>query len=164
MHKALRSSDCVEWATPQDFFDRLNHVYEFQLDASASAKNAKCSKFYTLKDNGLEQDWHPYKRIWLNPPYGRTIGHWIRKAWEESLKGCLVVCLVPARTDTKWWQEWVEGKAQVTFIPGRLRYINTLQNKIGNAPFPSALVIYGSYPAKLSDHVPDRDSLAGTGG
>lgn len=147
MHAALRTSDCVEWATPQDLFDRLNHVYEFQLDACATAKNAKCQQFFTKKDDGLTQDWHPSRRIWVNPPYGRTIGLWMRKAWEESSKGCLVACLVPARTDTKWWHNWVNGKAQVTFIEGRLKFVNTKQNRKGTAPFPSALVVYGSYPA-----------------
>lgn len=153
MHSALRTSDCMEWATPQDFFNRLDHVYEFQLDASASAKNAKCARFFSKKDDGLSQDWYPFRRVWLNPPYGRGIEHWMRKAWEESLKGCLVVCLVPARTDTKWWQSWVTDKAQVTFVPGRLKYVNTRQNKVGSAPFPSALVIYGSFPAEVSGSV-----------
>lgn len=163
MHSALRTSDCVEWATPQDLFDRLNHVYEFQLDASASKSNAKCKNFFTKKQNGLAQDWHPFRRIWVNPPYGRTIGLWMKKAWEESQKGCLVTCLVPARTDTKWWHNWVDGKSQVTFIKGRLKFVNTKQNRIGNAPFPSALVVYGAYPTETDSNWSIACALDGAG-
>ena len=86
-----------------------------------------------------------YRRIWLNPPYGRTIGKWMQKAAEESAKGCLVVCLVPARVDTKWWHNWVLNRAKVTFFKGRLRFIKYSDGsavRSGGAPFPSALVIY----------------------
>ena len=91
----LFSSKSEEWETPQDLFDRLNAVYHFKLDACATATNAKCPIFFTKNENSLSQDWSSHKRVWLNPPYGRPIGGFMRKAYEESLKGCLVVCLVP---------------------------------------------------------------------
>lgn len=78
----------------------------------------------------------------MNPPYGREIGLWMRKAYEESLKGCIVVCLVPSRTDTAWWHDYVQGKAEVRFVRGRLKFGNAKNS----APFPSAVVIYRPPP------------------
>lgn len=144
-NEALYSSKSEEWETPQDLFDRLNKVYRFKLDACATKTNAKCRSFFSKTSNGLLQDWTPYKRVWLNPPYGRPIGTWMRKAYEESQNGCLVACLVPARTDTKWWHEQVLDKGSVTFVRGRLKFKRT-DSKAGDpvypAPFPSAIVIY----------------------
>lgn len=145
INKALLSSVSDDWATPPDFFDRLNQVFNFRLDAAASSHNAKCASYFTMEDNGLEQDWHPYGRIWLNPPYGRGIDKWMEKAYREALKGCVVVCLVSARTDTRWWHEYVKDKSQVTFVRRRLKFRNpaVCPDGSGNSVFPSALVIYG---------------------
>lgn len=136
---SLFTSKTEEWETPQKFFDTLNEQYNFGLDVCATAENAKCKDYYTKENDALSLDWNLVegRTIWCNPPYGKTIGLWMAKAYEES-KYWPVVCLVPARTDTKWWHDWVEGKAKVVFIKGRLKF-GTSKN---SAPFPSALVIY----------------------
>ena len=114
------SSASDDWPTPQDFFDRMNALHgPLELDVCASPENAKCPRYYTREDDGLAQPWTG--RCWMNPPYGRTIGLWMRKAYEESQRGALVVCLVPARTDTAWWHDYAT-KGQVTFIRGRLKF------------------------------------------
>ena len=141
----LFSSADDDWETPPAFFDRLDAIFDFQLDAAAAAHNTKCAQYFTRKDDALKQDWHPYKRIWLNPPYGRVMPQWMEKAYRESRKGCMVVCLVPARTDTRWWHEFVHDKALVTFVRSRLKFRNPTKcpNRDGNTVFPSAVVIYG---------------------
>lgn len=125
------------WATPQDFYDKYNAKYHFTLDVCANAENAKCAKFFDISDNGLIQNWTG--TCWMNPPYGREIGLWMKKAYESSLNGALVVCLVPARTDTKWWHDYAM-KGSIEFIKGRLKF-GSAKN---SAPFPSAVVIFGS--------------------
>lgn len=123
------------WATPQDFFDKQNEIYGFTLDVCATADNAKCPRYFTEADNGLAQPWDGV--VWMNPPYGRTIGQWMKKAYESSLAGATVVCLVPARTDTAWWHDYAM-KGQIEFIRGRLKF-GSAKN---SAPFPSALVVF----------------------
>lgn len=131
------SSKTDDWATPQDFFDRLNLEFgSFDLDVCASKENAKVPNFYTKEDNGLTQEW--CKKNWMNPPYGREIGKWVKKAHEESLKGNYTVALLPARTDTKWWHEYIQDKAEVRFIKGRLKF----GGGKNSAPFPSVVVIF----------------------
>ncbi len=130
------SSETDMWATPQDFFDKLNFIYSFTLDPCSTKDNAKCSHFFTEQDNGLNQDWAGH-RVFMNPPYGRTIGQWMKKAYEESLKGALVVCLVPARTDTAWWHNFAI-KGDIEFLRGRLKFGNAKNS----APFPSAVVVF----------------------
>jgi phage N-6-adenine-methyltransferase len=129
------------WATPQDFFDRQNAIYAFTLDVCATADNAKCAKFYTEADDGLSQPWTG--TCWMNPPYGRTIGQWMKKAYGSSLTGATVVCLVPARTDTRWWHDYAM-KGRIEFIRGRLKFGNAKNS----APFPSALVIFSKGQSK----------------
>lgn len=129
------SSKTPEWPTPQDFFDRCHAEFGFTLDPCSTHENAKCPKHYTLEDDGLAQDWGR-ERVWMNPPYGREIGRWMRKAYESSQAGALVVCLVPARTDTHWWHEWAM-KGEIRYVRGRLKF----GGHINSAPFPSALVI-----------------------
>ena len=131
------SSATDEWATPQDFFDKQNEIYHFTLDVCATPENAKCAIFFTKANNGLEQSWAG-ERCWMNPPYGREIGLWMRKAYEESRRGALVVCLVPSRTDTRWWHDYVMESGRVIFIRGRLRFGGAKHC----APFPSALVVF----------------------
>jgi phage N-6-adenine-methyltransferase len=132
------SSKSYEWATPQDLFDRLHTEHQFDLDVCASHSNAKCPKFFTRAEDGLAQTWAG--RCWCNPPYGRQIGDWVRKAWESARTTAeLVVCLVPVRTDTRWWQEYVIGTgAEVTYLPGRIRF----NGAPAGAPFPSAVVVF----------------------
>lgn len=129
------SSETCEWETPKDFFDRLNAQYHFVLDVCATAENAKCERYFTKEKNGLKQEWTGC--CWMNPPYGKGIGDWMRKAYESSIKGATVVCLVPARTDTGWWHDYAM-KAQITFIRGRLKF----GGQKNSAPFPSAVVVF----------------------
>ena len=123
-HTALFTSNTEEWETPPELFRRLNRIYEFKLDACASATNAKCRKFFTREDDALGRSWAPYGRVWLNPPYGRAIAPLMAKACQEAQNGALVVALVPARTDTRWWHNHVAGKADVIFIRGRLHFLD----------------------------------------
>lgn len=130
------SSSTPEWATPQPFFDELNAEFSFTLDPCATAANAKCAKYFTKAQDGLAQDWSK-DVVFMNPPYGREIGDWMRKAYESYLDGATVVCLVPARTDTRWWHDYaVKGK--VRFVRGRLKF----GGATNSAPFPSAVVIF----------------------
>jgi phage N-6-adenine-methyltransferase len=132
------SSATNEWATPQALFDRLDAKWRFDLDVCATPENAKCSRYFTALEDGLAQPWAPYT-CWMNPPYGRAIKHWIKKAYEESLQGATVVCLIPSRTDTSYWHDYVM-KGEVEFIRGRLKF----GDATNSAPFPSAIVVFRS--------------------
>lgn len=135
INKALLSSNTCEWETPQLFFDALNAEHHFDVDVCATANNAKCERYYTKEQDGLSQQWKGV--CWMNPPYGREIGKWMRKAYESSLYGATVVCLVPARTDTAWWHDYAM-KGEVEFVRGRLKFGGSK----ANAPFPSAIVTF----------------------
>ena len=136
MNKGLFTSNTAEWATPQDFFDKLDAEFHFTLDPCCTHENAKCKKHYTIAENGLQQDWTG-ERVFCNPPYGRKIGEWVKKAHDSK---CLTVMLLPARTDTKWFHEYIYIYiyAEIRFIKGRL-YFNDGE---GRAPFPSMVVIF----------------------
>lgn len=135
MNKDLHfSSDTPEWETPKEFYDKLDREFHFTLDPCCTELNCKCPDGFTIEQDGLLQPWNG--RVFMNPPYGRVIGRWMKKAYEESRKGTLVVCLVPARTDTAWFQDYAM-KGEVRFIRGRLRF-GGCKNC---APFPSAVVI-----------------------
>lgn len=129
------SSKTDLWATPQEFFNKYNKVYKFKTDVCATIENAKCDKFFTKEQDGLKQDWKG--SCWMNPPYGREIKVWIKKAYESSLNGATVVCLLPSRTDTTWWHEYCM-KGEIEFIRGRLKFGNSKNS----APFPSAVVVF----------------------
>lgn len=132
------SSKSNEWATPQKLFDELNEEFNFTLDPCATDENAKCNKHFTIEDDGLSKDWSK-DVVFMNPPYGREIKKWIKKAYEESLNGATVVCLVPARTDTTYWHDFIFDKADdIRFLRGRLKFGNSKNS----APFPSAIVVY----------------------
>lgn len=145
INAALLSSDSDDWETPADFFNLLDRIFHFKLDACASAHNMKCETHFTKEEDGLSQAWHTHKRVWLNPPYGRGIERWMEKAYRESLNGCIVVCVVPHRSDTTWWHDWVKNKALVTPVRKRLKFRNPIKcpDGSGNSVFPSAVVIYG---------------------
>jgi phage N-6-adenine-methyltransferase len=136
--KVLNSSKSVEWSTPQSLFDSLDRLFHFSLDPCATRENAKCKLFFTKEDDGLAQDWSGL-RVFCNPPYGDQIGKWARKCFESSQAGALVVLLVPSRTDTVWFHEWVQYKAEIHFMKGRQRFGDAKSN----APFPSLIAIYG---------------------
>ena len=129
------SSQTDMWSTPQEFFDRLDEIFHFDLDVCATPENAKCEKFFTEACDGLAQNWSGV--CWMNPPYGRTIGQWMKKAHESSLQGATVVCLVPARTCTRWWHDYAT-KGSIHFLKGRLKF----GDAANSAPFPSALVVF----------------------
>lgn len=136
---ALFSSAKEDWATPQDFFDKLNEEFRFDLDPCASEENHKTELFFTKEQNGLLQDWGGHT-VFVNPPYGRTsTGEWIEKCAKEAKKpGTVVVMLIPARTDTKAFHEYIYHKAEIRFIKGRLHFGGSKDA----APFPSMVVIF----------------------
>lgn len=132
----------MNWCTPQKFFDELNREFGFVLDAAATERSAKCKLFYTPETDGLAQSWQVGGPVYCNPPYGRKIGEWCRKAYEESKSGETIVMLIPARTDTKYFHDFIYGKAEIRFLRGRLRFEDEDGNTASAAPFPSMLVIY----------------------
>lgn len=143
MNKALLSSNNMCWGTPKGFFELLNNEFNFVLDPAANENNAKCNLYYTKEDDGLEKTWDRGGAVFCNPPYGREIGKWVKKAYNESLK-CKhpIVLLIPARTDTTYFHDYIYGKAEIRFIRGRLRFTDDNGNQAAPAPFPSMLVIY----------------------
>ena len=134
MDKILFSSNKEDWETPQNLFNQLNKEFNFTVDVASSEENHKCNRYYTEKENGLLQDWNN-ETVWCNPPYGRKIGDWVKKASESK---ATVVMLLPARTDTKWFHEYIYNKAEIRFIKGRLKF----GNSVNSAPFPSMIVIF----------------------
>jgi phage N-6-adenine-methyltransferase len=131
------SSLSDEWSTPQDFFQRLDREFGFELDVAARASNAKCPKFFTLAEDGLRQHWQGV--TWCNPPYTRRqIGNWLKKAYESAAAGATVVCLIPSRTDSKFWHDYVMRASEIRFVRGRLKFSGA---KTG-APFPNAVVVF----------------------
>lgn len=135
--ETLFSSKTDLWATPQDFFDKLNEEFHFNLDPCALPSNAKCSTYFTPIQNGLIQDWSGF-RVFCNPPYGKEIKKWVKKCYDEAQKGTLIVLLIPARTDTTYFHNFIYHKAEIRFIKGRLRF----GNANNSAPFPSMIVIW----------------------
>lgn len=132
------SSKSDQWATPQYFFDSLDNEFHFTLDPCADEHNHKCDKYYTESENGLLQDWAG-ETVFCNPPYGDAIKHWVKKCSEESNKpSTRVVMLIPARTDTKYFHEYIYNKAEIRFIRGCLKFGNSKNS----APFPSMVVIF----------------------
>lgn len=135
------SSACISWGTPQDLFDALDQEFHFTLDAAASDKNHKCKKYYTEEMDGLSHSWEG-ETVFLNPPYGKTIGLWMKKAYDENRRGATVVAVVPARTGTRWFHDYVYGKSELRFIKGRLKFTDEDGNAKDPAPFDSMIVIY----------------------
>ena len=128
-----------EWATPQWLFDKLNDEFHFTLDVCANVGNAKCKTFFSKEQDGLQQQWNGV--VWCNPPYGRQIKHWVKKASETADNGNTVVMLIPARTDTEWFHEYVYGKAEIRFIRGRVKFGGAKNS----APFPSMICVFRNY-------------------
>lgn len=131
------SSETDNWSTPQDFFDKLNEEFSFTLDPCADELNHKCNKYFTKEDDGLTQDWSG-EIVFCNPPYGRDIKKWVKKAHDSH---ALTVMLIPARTDTSYWHDYIFGKADVRFLRGRLKFGDSKNS----APFPSAVVIFNDF-------------------
>ena len=138
LNRALFSSEKDDWETPQAFFDRLDAEFRFTLDAAASPQNAKCAQYLTKEDDALTQPWPG--TVWLNPPYGRDIWKWIRKAYQEAAESTVVV-LIPSRTDTKYWHNWVMRASEIRFVKGRLRFVGAERP----CPFPSSVIVFGEH-------------------
>lgn len=117
-------------------FGPLHEEFAFDLDVCATAGNAKCAVYFSEAQDGLTQEW--FGTAWMNPPYGREIGRWMAKAYDESLRGVTTVCLVPARTDTAWWHDYAMKADEIRYLRGRIRF----EGAENNAPFPSAIVIF----------------------
>lgn len=139
MNKELMFSSKTDlWATPQDFFNKLNEEFKFTLDPCSNHENAKCEKYFTIEEDGLLQNWRN-EVVFCNPPYGRELKNWVKKAYEESQKdNTTVVMLIPARTDTIYFHEYIYHKAEIRFIKGRLKF----GDATNSAPFPSMVVIF----------------------
>ena len=143
MNTALLSSKKMDYCTPQDFFDSLNTEFHFALDAAATKENAKCRMFYILENDGLKNPWNVGGgAVFCNPPYGREIGKWVRKAYEEAQNGQTVVLLIPARTDTAYFHDYIYGKSEIRFVRGRLHFTDEKGSAYPPAPFPSMVVVY----------------------
>lgn len=135
----LFSSARQDWGTPDALFAAVDREFGFVLDAAATAENSKCAQYLSEAEDGLTQDWSRYEgAVWLNPPYGRAVGDWVRKACEESRRGVAVVVLTFARTDTKWWRDWAMQAAEIRLIPGRV----TFAGADNCAPAPSCLLVF----------------------
>lgn len=129
----------VEWTTPRDQWEEWNAEFHFTVDVASTHENALCEKHYTIEEDGLTQDWSG-EVVWANPPYGPPLAKWVEKAHNEMKLGAVIVMLIPARTDTRWWQKYISGdpSVEVKFLAGRLKFGNSKNS----APFPSALVIF----------------------
>ena len=144
MNKALFTSNKQNWETPQELFDKLNNEFNFDLDAAASDENHKCENYFTEEQNALEQDWSKYKSIFINPPYDSKLQtEFLKKAYETNkTHGTKIVLLIPARTDTARWHEYIFNKADIRFLRGRIKFeVDGVPHK-DPAPFPSAIIIY----------------------
>ena len=136
-NNVLFSSKSDEWSTPQEVFDELDSEFSFTLDPCANNENHKCQTYYTEEENGLSKSWGG-ERVFCNPPYSK-IGAWVRKCYEESLKdGTVVVMLIPARTDTKYFHDYILNRSEVRFLKGRLKFGDSKNS----APFPSMVVVF----------------------
>jgi phage N-6-adenine-methyltransferase len=160
IHHSFYSSRSEEWPTPETFYSALDDEFDFSLDPCASPDNAKCPTFFTKADDGLSRDWGVH-RVFCNPPYGKTMRQWARKCFEASQRGATVVLLAHARTDTRWFHQWVYGKAaEIRFVKGRLRFGDGTQS----APFPSLIAVFkpsvdrsdGRTPASAPEFTPAR--------
>ena len=136
--KLMFSSKTDEWETPQTFYEMLNKEFGFTLDPCSTDDNCKCSRHFTKADNGLDQSWGG-ETVFCNPPYGRAISSWVQKAYSEwAINDAEVVMLLPARTDTKWFHDYIYNRAEIRFIKGRLKFGGCKHN----APFPNMIVIF----------------------
>lgn len=140
INSGMFSSKTDLWETPQDFFDALNEEFNFELDVCALPENAKCERYFTPEQDGLTQEWSG--TCWCNPPYGREIGKWIEKAAKST---ATVVMLLPARTDTRWFHEWVLPCAEIRWIKGRLKF----GGAANSAPFPSMVCVFRNIDGKV---------------
>lgn len=147
MNTVLLSSKKMDWCTPVDFFNKLNKKFHFVLDSAATDKTAKCYLYYTPETDGLSKSWNRGGAVFCNPPYGRGIRKWVKKAYEESqAMSYPIVLLIPARIDTAYFHDYIYGKAKIHFVRGRLRFTDDKGVPArGLCTFPSMVVVY-NYP------------------
>lgn len=134
--EACMSSDRMDWGTPDYVFDKLDEEFKFTCDVCASDDNTKCDSYYTEEDDCLTKDWSG--TCWMNPPYGRMLPKFIQKAYEQSLRGVTTVCLIPSRTDTKYWHNYCMKADEIRLVKGRITFVGAP----ASAPFPSAIIIF----------------------
>lgn len=134
--EALYSSKSDEWYTPQNLFKSLDDEFHFNLDPCATPKSAKCKTYFTKEDDGLSKKWGGY-RVFCNPPYS-DIAKWVEKAYRETREdNTIVVMLIPARTDTKYFHNFIYQRSEIRFLKGRVNFGGK-----ANAPFPSMIVVF----------------------
>lgn len=136
LNDSLYSSEKMDWSTPVHLFERLNKEFRFTVDVCATAINTKCPTFFSPEENGLNKIWTG--TAWMNPPYGREIKHWVKKAFESSRADCVCVCLLPVRSDTRWWHDYIMRSSEIRLLEKRLSFEGA-KNK---APFPAAIVVF----------------------
>lgn len=136
VNKSLFSSGRMDWETPPEVYKPLNEEFKFTLDVCATDENHKCGHWITPEQDGLYTNWSG--TCWMNPPYGREIGKWIKRAYEQSQNGATVVCLVPSRTDTAWWHDWAMKATEIRYLRGRIKFVGAPHS----APFPSAILVF----------------------
>lgn len=135
----MNPSKNQEWSTPKWLFDQLHEEFDFELDACATASIAKCDRFFSQQEDAFMHRWAP--STFLNPPYGSSLKRWIRKAYEESVRGALVVMLLPARTDVEWFHRYcLCPGVEIRFLKGRVDFGGCSGRS--RAPFPSMVVIF----------------------
>ena len=133
-------SESIDWATPLSLFQELDDEFHFDVDVCASDLN---DNYWSIDDNCLSKDWSG-KRCFMNPPYGREISDFVRKAANSGAE--LVVGLLPARTDTSYFHDWIYHRAEIRFIRGRVKFVHPDKVKSESAPFPSMIVIWRDCP------------------
>lgn len=140
------SSNKQDWTTPSEFYNNLNKEFYFTLDPCCYKETALCKNYYTLQEDGLKQSWEGH-RVFCNPPYGKEIKKWVEKCYIESKKeNTLVVLLIPARTDTTYFHDYIyKPENEIRFIKGRLKF-GGCKNP---APFPSMVVIFNKNKKKI---------------
>ena len=141
VNKALFSSAKEDWETPDELFEQYNRKYNFTLDVCADSKNHKCERYFTKEQDALKQNWDG-ERCWCNPPYGRAISGFVKKAVESK---ALTVMLIPARTDTKWFHIYIYMQYPIEFLKGRVKF----KGATSSAPFPSMVVIFDNRPVQF---------------
>jgi len=127
-----------DWPTPDSLFNLLNDEFHFDFDLAADHTNAKCSAYFSVEDDALQQKW--LGTCWLNPPYGVTkprLSDWVKKAYQES-EHCTVVMLIPARTNTRWWHDYCMKATEIRFINGRPKFGDAKHG----LPQPLAIVVF----------------------
>jgi len=140
--EVLFSHESSEWRTPVKLYDSLDLEFNFELDAAASEENHLCFAWFSKEQDGLTKVWHTYGNTFVNPPYGKEIKFWVEKAWKESQKGINVVMVLPARTDTIWFHEFIYGRAEIRFLRGRLKFLDPNGQELSSAPFPSMVAVF----------------------